>query len=371
MNVTSSVVNSSLVTAVQQSIAPWISQTIRLSSSSPYIEFEWTVGPIPVDDGQGKELVTRFTTAIASNASWYTDSNAREFQQRVRDYRPTWRLNVTEPVACNFFPVTSSVWMADQHAALVLSVDRSEGASSLADGQLELMLHRRTLRSDDGETVEALNETDAIESDGRTRIGRGLVVKGSFLLSLTAPNAAAYAARTTHQTQYSAPALFFAPLSGSVPAYLSSHIASASFLSRPLPPNLELITYQAVSASRVLFRLAHIFAAGEAGQLGEPVEVELLSLFVQPLTDCAELSLTANSAAGSHVPLVWRVQGEEGEEQRPQQASAGARLSAAGSGTAGATITVSPMEVRTFQCTMQPLAPPLRRTAAAPPVQQS
>ena len=367
---TSVVVNSSLVTSVQQSVAPWIAQTIRLSSSSPFIEFEWTVGPIPVDDEQGKELVTRFSTAIASNGSWYTDSNGREFQQRIRNYRPTWNLTVTEPVACNFFPVTSSVWMADRQAALVLSVDRSEGASSLADGQLELMLHRRTLRSDDGDTVEALNETDAIESDGHTRIGRGLVVKGSFLLSLTAPADAAQAARSTHQTQYSTPALFFAPLTGSVQSYLSSHVGSASYLARALPASIEVITYQALG-NRVLFRLAHIYAAGEGGELGQPVTVELLSLFVQPMTDCAELSLTANSAAGSHVPLQWRVEGEDGQEQQQQQRRADTRPSAADNGDADVSITISPMEVRTFQCTLQQMPQQSKQTATAPHLQQS
>jgi lysosomal alpha-mannosidase len=81
-----------------------IVQKISLYNNNPAaIEFEWTVGPIPVDDKQGKEVIIRFNqTDIASNATWYTDSNGREFQERVRSFRPTWKWVPTQPVAGNY-----------------------------------------------------------------------------------------------------------------------------------------------------------------------------------------------------------------------------------------------------------------------------
>ena len=331
--------NSSLVTEVQQRISDWISQTIRLSSTSDAIEFEWTVGPIDVSDGQGKEVITRFTTDIANNQTWYTDANAREFQTRIRNTRQTYAWNATEPTAGNFYPVTSSVWMADSTQALVLSVDRSEGASSLVDGQLELMLHRRTLRSDDGNTVEALNETDAIEPDGR-RIGRGLVVTGSFLLSIVPPADAAMTARTGHLTQYAPPIPFFTPIS-SVPSYLSTHTAQWSFLAASLPPQLELITMQALPDGRVLFRLAHMYGVGEDAALSAPASVNVLRLFTRGVAEVAELSLSGNSAAGSHVPLQWNTQ----EEGVRVQATARRPVKETFDGV---TVTLQAAEVRTF-----------------------
>jgi hypothetical protein len=48
---------------------------------------------------QGKEIISRFSTNISSDGYLYTDSNGREMQQRLLNYRPTWKLNVTEPVA--------------------------------------------------------------------------------------------------------------------------------------------------------------------------------------------------------------------------------------------------------------------------------
>lgn len=91
------------------------------------------VGPIPLDDGIGKEVVTKITTTLNNNKTFYTDSNGRDFIERVccfpvllhvagifnfvvahlneiiplkiRDYRKDWDLQVNEPVAGNYYPV--------------------------------------------------------------------------------------------------------------------------------------------------------------------------------------------------------------------------------------------------------------------------
>ena len=46
-----------------------------------YTEFQ--VGPIPIDDGIGKEIVTQVTTAMKSNKTFYTDASGRDFLERV------------------------------------------------------------------------------------------------------------------------------------------------------------------------------------------------------------------------------------------------------------------------------------------------
>lgn len=43
----------------------------------------YQVGPIPVDDGLGKEVVTHITTTLETNKTFYTDSNGRDFIKRV------------------------------------------------------------------------------------------------------------------------------------------------------------------------------------------------------------------------------------------------------------------------------------------------
>ena len=94
-----SVLSTSVLAEARQVFAPWLSQIIRLTAGSSAIEFEWTVGHIPVNDGLGKEIITRFTTDLPTAATWYTDSNGREFMKRVRSSRPTWQWNATEVTA--------------------------------------------------------------------------------------------------------------------------------------------------------------------------------------------------------------------------------------------------------------------------------
>jgi hypothetical protein len=64
-------------------------------------EISFSVGPVPVDDNIGKEVVTRWTSSVSNGDSAptiSTDSNGREFLERIYDYRPTWNLSNAEPV---------------------------------------------------------------------------------------------------------------------------------------------------------------------------------------------------------------------------------------------------------------------------------
>ena len=51
-----SVVRGELVTEVRQVWASWVTQVFRLEHDSDQVTVEWTVGPIPTDDGVGKEV---------------------------------------------------------------------------------------------------------------------------------------------------------------------------------------------------------------------------------------------------------------------------------------------------------------------------
>ena len=48
-----------LVEEVYQKFAEWAYQVVRLYRGKPYIEVEWTVGPIPIGDGWGKEVISK------------------------------------------------------------------------------------------------------------------------------------------------------------------------------------------------------------------------------------------------------------------------------------------------------------------------
>src|SRR5699024_3561250 len=125
-------------------------QSIRIHPDKDFIEFDWFVGSIPIADKAGKEVIARFTTNIKSNHTFYTDANGRQILKRVVNYRPSWNYTVFEPVASNYYPVNSRIYIRDQSEDIQLTVltDRSQGGSSIHDGQVELMLHRRLLHDD-------------------------------------------------------------------------------------------------------------------------------------------------------------------------------------------------------------------------------
>ncbi len=53
----------------------------------------------------------KYTSGLASGGTFYTDANGREMQRRERDARPTWTLDVHEPVAGNYYPLTSAMYI--------------------------------------------------------------------------------------------------------------------------------------------------------------------------------------------------------------------------------------------------------------------
>lgn len=122
----------------------WVSKRFRIYHDDQRIEVSWTVGPIPVEDLVGKEVVTRMCDrTIMSNWTFFTDSNGRQIMERKRDGRPSYEINPdTESVSQDYYPVTAMISLRDYQEEMVVLTDRAQGGSSLEDGCIELMLHR-------------------------------------------------------------------------------------------------------------------------------------------------------------------------------------------------------------------------------------
>lgn len=58
----------------------------------------------------------------------------------MRDFRPTWKVNLQEPIAGNYYPITSKILLRDNENELAVLTDRAQGGSSLTDGEIELMV---------------------------------------------------------------------------------------------------------------------------------------------------------------------------------------------------------------------------------------
>ncbi|RWS16012.1 lysosomal alpha-mannosidase-like protein, partial [Dinothrombium tinctorium] len=296
------VIRGPLVEEIHQNFSPWVSQTIRIYQHVDYIEFDWIVGPIPIENWSfdaGQEVVSRFNTNFNTNGTFFTDSNGRETLRRIRDHRPTWELDTTEKVASNYYPVTSWAFIRDYKLDLQLTIlpDRAQGGSSLKDGSLELMIHRRLLQDDGFGVDEALNEPGVDK--------KGLVVRGKHRVFVNDIQESVRQMRIMSKSLNNKP--IFAFRKRSVPA-LQRHRSSllqasknndrSTFvgLNRKLPANIHLLTLEPWDDNRVLLRLEHFFEINEDPKYSRPRRVALRDLFTPfRIVEVIEMNLSANT----------------------------------------------------------------------------
>lgn len=156
-------------------------------------------------DDVGKEIISRVSTDIASDKTFYTDANGRQTLRRVLNERESYTYTITEPVAANYYPINSHIYVKDDAGKqMTMLVDRSQGGASLSDGDIELMVHRRCLKDDAFGVDEPLNET---------AYRQGLVVRGTHFLILSDNTNSIKMARSLSQELYKQPQISFIPTS--------------------------------------------------------------------------------------------------------------------------------------------------------------
>ena len=277
----------------------WARQSVRLWAGAPDAELEFALGPLPFADGWGKEVISRVCAPLATGGAFATDSNGRDLVARARNYRKYFPYNDTEPIAANYFPVNSQIETSDPATGVTLGVvnDRSQGGSSLQDGCLELLVHRRLLHDDGRGVGEPLNETGLD--------GNGLVVKGVHRLAVNPRGAAAAWRRAAAQdVALFRPLAAFAPLPpGATPAswLAAGHRGNWSGVTAALPPNVHLLTVAPAAGGATLVRLAHMFGVGEDAALSANATVALGGLFtaLPAFGGCAETTLPGTQPLGS------------------------------------------------------------------------
>lgn len=62
--------------------------------------------------------------------------------KRIINWRPSWKLHVTQQTSGNYYPVTTKILLRDPKKDLEVAVltDRAQGGTSLHNGQIELMV---------------------------------------------------------------------------------------------------------------------------------------------------------------------------------------------------------------------------------------
>ncbi|KAL8472457.1 hypothetical protein ACS0TY_029611 [Phlomoides rotata] len=332
------IIRGPLVDEVHQQFSSWIYQIIRVYKDKDHAEVEFTIGPIPTDDGIGKEVITRLSANMATDKVFYTDSNGRDFLKRVRDYRADWPLKVTQPVAGNYYPINLGIYVEDKKSEFSVLVDRATGGSSINDGEIELMLHRRILKDDSRGVGEPLDETVCINNN---KTCEGLTVRGNYYISVNELGAGARWRRTTAQEIYS-PLLLAFSHEGSE-KWKSSHLTKASTMQSnyTLPLNVALITLQELVDGSVLIRLANLYEAGEDPDYSTLAKVELKKMFAEKtIKKIKETSLSANQDKSETKTRTWKVEGETQNSSTP--------IKGRPVDISSLVVELGPMEIRTF-----------------------
>ncbi|KAK9678088.1 hypothetical protein RND81_11G187100 [Saponaria officinalis] len=332
------VMRGPLFDEVHQQLTSWIYQVTRVYKGKEHAEVEFTIGPIPVDDGVGKEVVAQIRTPMKTNRTFYTDSNGRDFIKRIRDYREDWNLEVSQPIAGNYYPINLGIFIKDEKTELSVLVDRAVGASSIMDGQVELMLHRRLLHDDSRGVGEALNETVCSLDECK-----GLTVTGKYFVRLDRSGEGARWRRNFGQEIYSPLILAFAEQDKD--DWINSHVPVFSGItaSYSLPDNVAIITLEELDNGKILLRLAHLYEIGEDKDLSVMANVELKKLFPnKKIKKVTEMNLSANQerAEMENKRLSWRV---EGSSDKKTEVSRGGPVD-----PVDLVVELGPMEIRTF-----------------------
>ncbi|XP_051897842.1 lysosomal alpha-mannosidase [Pristis pectinata] len=325
-------VQTELFQEVYQNFSSWCSQVVRLYKKQKFVELDWTVGPIPVSDLVGKEVISRFDTSLKTSGTFYTDSNGREILKRRRNYRPTWPLNQTEPVAGNYYPVNSRIYMKDGKIQLTVLTDRSQGGSSIADGSLELMVHRRLLQDDQRGVGEPLSEPGFD--------GKGLMVRGKHFVFLDTVEDSPELQRLKAEAEYMAPLAVMGVGSEAPYNEHQAPIKEFSALKEELPHNVHLLTLAQWDSESIILRLEHQFEQSESKVYSKPQTVNLAHLFSAfEITSVEEMSLGFNQQKKDMSRLTWNTAQEKD----------GSNSFSSHNSTSEHTVTLHPMEIRTFR----------------------
>ncbi|CAG2108860.1 unnamed protein product, partial [Medioppia subpectinata] len=271
------------VSEVQQKWNDWISQTIRVYEDEEYVEIDWTVGPVPLTDNIGREVILTFDTNLQTNQQFYTDANGRQNIKRIRNSHQKDCGKFKESISDNYYPIYERILLKDNEKGMQLTVltDRAQGGSSEMDGQIELMVHRRLF------TDGWMNETGVD--------GKGLVVSGKHFIFFKPINESSKLFRDLNQRLFMSPLITFSPLTQTQAEYRNKYKTSYSALSQELPQNVHLLTLEKWTQNELLLRLEHFYQKEDKNELSKDVEIDLKTLFKDiKIKDIREMTLSAN-----------------------------------------------------------------------------
>uniref|UniRef100_A0A8D0DDV5 Alpha-mannosidase n=1 Tax=Sander lucioperca TaxID=283035 RepID=A0A8D0DDV5_SANLU len=285
------------------------------------LEQTYSLGPLHLNT----EVILRTSSSLKNNRTLYTDDNGYQMMQR------TYRNFTNNTLARNYFPMVRAAYIEDDCSRLVLVSDRAHGVSSQANGQLEVMLHRR------------------LWNNLPWNLGYNLTLNDSSVIKPTLWMMLGSISATSKLYQREAIELQHRPVI--IPWQVEKPRGRSPVRSVVLPPNLHLLSlsipgwnyssdhdvhlskdlHSEPDYDRVLLRIMHLFEEGEDPELSKPVTINLKDVLqgIGEVEVLEERSLTGTWNITSLQRWKWRT----ADTLETNEAF---------------TVTISPKEIRTF-----------------------
>jgi len=289
---TTRVAKGLLVTSVEQYFPETVRQTVRVYSGNQVTPQNRAIEIVVNVDGAlspNRELIMRFNSDIQNSGRYYTDNG---LEMVVRDFDTSW----PDKIASNYRPIISSITVNDAQAYLTLISSQAHGVASLAQGQLEVMIQRRTMQDDGLGMEEAMDETAPCQASFDV-IFQATLKDTALLrhhLALTRNNPLT---------------ILHTDLPQNAAEWAANHYLSFSPLAQPFPPNVHLLTFQRRNgiSSSVAMRLVHLYEVEEHPELSQDATVDLGAIFSdRNLDDLDERTLSLRDPVSVvHSPYRW------------------------------------------------------------------
>ncbi|CAH8298904.1 unnamed protein product, partial [Schistosoma turkestanicum] len=233
---------------------------------------------------------------------FFTDSSGRRLIKRLRNRRDDWSLpieyNESQIITGNYYPIVNRImlknilleWFNERIPfGLAIYTDRSQGGTSLNDGQLELMVHRQTVYDDGLGVNEPLTELGVD--------GNGLIVRGTHRIRFDELYLIENEERKIAQTMRRPIIPVFLP---SNKQSLTDHINGWSGIRKSLPSNIHLLSLsswpvnvvdKSETKNQILVRFENLHTTDRS----ESTHIDVKYLFTGiTITDVTEMTLTAD-----------------------------------------------------------------------------
>eukprot|EP00359_Climacostomum_virens_P001263 CAMPEP_0204897750 /NCGR_PEP_ID=MMETSP1397-20131031/896_1 /ASSEMBLY_ACC=CAM_ASM_000891 /TAXON_ID=49980 /ORGANISM="Climacostomum Climacostomum virens, Strain Stock W-24" /LENGTH=968 /DNA_ID=CAMNT_0052065525 /DNA_START=197 /DNA_END=3103 /DNA_ORIENTATION=+ len=271
---------------------------LKKGADDLYLGVQTWLNSIPIEDGNGKEIVVAYETDIVSDGTFYTDTNGMRTIRRQWNKRPTFTpYYYNEPQSSNYYPINSAIYYENNGKRITVSVDRAEGATAPlynSTSWIEVMIHRRLLLDDYRGLSEPLNETEPSDPN----IGLRVIVDHQFLYNTNSTDQRISQKVLTEPLQ-----IFFANTKTAYFGQTKPYVTPSSI------PNNYKVIMRPTSSKEVVVRVENFYGAGSF-DLGT-----LLKNYGKNFT-ITELSLSENQPMASVVAnqLVWNTSSSVPEE---------------------------------------------------------